>query len=73
MKNCKLFVVAANCCRIQGKLDFFGMSLLLLSAWKVLTESVESDTELVGNSYQECSLPRTDSLLIVSEVYGKLL
>ena len=44
----QMFVVAANCCGIQGKLDFFGMSMLV-SAWgEVLAEGGEVNTELVA-------------------------
>ncbi len=44
----QLFVAAANCCGIQGKLDFFGMSLLI-SAWgEVLAEGGEENTELLA-------------------------
>lgn len=44
----QLFVVAANCCGIQGKLDFFGMSLLLSARGEVLAEAGEDDACLVG-------------------------
>ena len=44
----QLFMVATNCCGVQGKLDFFGMSMLV-SAWgEVLAEGGETDTELVA-------------------------
>ena len=42
----QLFVAAANCCGIQGKLDFFGMSLLLSSRGEVVAEGGEQDCEL---------------------------
>ncbi|PLX89955.1 MAG: carbon-nitrogen family hydrolase [Desulfuromonas sp.] len=42
----QLFVAAANCCGIQGKLDFFGMSLLLSARGEVLAEGDEQDCEL---------------------------
>jgi len=44
----QLFVVAANCCGIQGKLDFFGMSLLLSARGEVLAEGGEENTELTA-------------------------
>ncbi|MFA7536214.1 MAG: carbon-nitrogen family hydrolase [Desulfuromonadales bacterium] len=44
----QLFIIAANCCGIQGKLDFFGMSLLLAPRGEVLAEAGEADTELVA-------------------------
>ncbi|KIH77746.1 Carbon-nitrogen hydrolase [Geoalkalibacter ferrihydriticus] len=39
------FVVAANCCGIQGKLDFFGMSLLISPWGEVLAEGGETDCQ----------------------------
>jgi predicted amidohydrolase len=42
----QLFVAAANCCGIQGKLDFFGMSLLISPRGEILAEGGETDTEL---------------------------
>lgn len=45
----QLFVAAANCCGVQGKLDFFGMSLLLAPRGEVLAEGGESDTELLAD------------------------
>ncbi|MBN2645577.1 MAG: carbon-nitrogen family hydrolase [Desulfuromonadaceae bacterium] len=44
----QLFVAAANCCGIQGKLDFFGMSLLISSWGEVLAEGGEKNTELTA-------------------------
>lgn len=44
----QLFVAAANCCGLQGKLDFFGMSLLLAPRGEVLAEAGETDTELTA-------------------------
>ncbi len=44
----QLFVAAANCCGIQGKLDFFGMSLLLSARGDVLAEGGETDKNLVA-------------------------
>lgn len=53
MEN-QLFLIATNCCGIQGKLDFFGMSLLLSARGEVLAEGGEVDTELVASfDYQE--------------------
>jgi len=50
----QLFVVAANCCGIQGNLDFFGMSLLLSARGEVLAEGGESEAELIASfDYQE--------------------
>lgn len=47
MEN-QLFVVAANCCGLQGKLDFFGMSLLLSARGEVLAEAGEIDQCIVA-------------------------
>lgn len=44
----QLFVAAANCCGLQGKLDFFGMSLLISPRGEILAEGGESDTELTA-------------------------
>ncbi len=49
----QLFIAAANCCGIQGKMDFFGMSMLI-SAWgEVLDEGGEVDTQLLATFSQE--------------------
>ncbi|GAB4171216.1 MAG: carbon-nitrogen family hydrolase [Geothermobacteraceae bacterium] len=40
----QMFVAACNCCGIQGKLDFFGMSLLIDPWGDVLAEGGETDT-----------------------------
>ena len=64
MEN-QLFVVAANCCGIQGKLDFFGMSLLLVGARRGARRGrrnrhrADGDLRLPGDG----RLPRADSLL----------
>ncbi len=44
----QFFVAAANCCGIQGKLDFFGMSLLLSARGEILAEGKEKATELLA-------------------------
>ncbi|MDA3902372.1 MAG: carbon-nitrogen family hydrolase [Desulfuromusa sp.] len=44
----QLFVIAANCCGIQGKLDFFGLSQLISPLGNVLQMAEEEDTELVA-------------------------
>lgn len=48
------FVVATNCCGVQGKLDFFGMSLIISPWGEVLAEGKEQDTELTNQlDFQE--------------------
>jgi predicted amidohydrolase len=44
----QLFIAAANCCRVQGKLDFFGMSQLISPLGNILAGADEEDTELVA-------------------------
>ncbi|PLX81013.1 MAG: carbon-nitrogen family hydrolase [Desulfuromonas sp.] len=44
----QMFVIAANCCGIQAKLDFFGMSLLIEPRGEILAEGGETDTELLA-------------------------
>jgi len=73
----QLFVVATNCCGIQGKLDFFGMSLLLSARGEVLAEGGVVDEELVAAfDYQEMVDYRAQIRCYADrrpEVYGKLL
>jgi predicted amidohydrolase len=76
MEN-QLFVVATNCCGMQGKLDFFGMSLLLAPRGEVLSEGGEVDTELVATfDFQEMVDYREQIRCYHDrrpEVYGTLL
>ena len=44
----QLFVIAANCCGIQGKLDFFGLSQLISPLGNILDIAGEDNTELVA-------------------------
>ncbi|NOY13347.1 MAG: carbon-nitrogen family hydrolase [Deltaproteobacteria bacterium] len=45
----QLFVIAANCCGIQGKLDFFGLSQLISPLGTILQLAQENNTELVSD------------------------
>lgn len=45
----QLFVIACNCCGVQGKLDFFGMSLLIAPRGEILAEGGAVDTELLAS------------------------
>ena len=73
----QLFIAAANCCGVQGKLDFFGMSLLISARGDVLAEAGETDTVLNATfdrqemmSYREqirCFVDRRP------EIYGSLI
>ncbi|MFO7765151.1 MAG: carbon-nitrogen family hydrolase [Pelovirga sp.] len=44
----QFFVVAANCCRVQGKLDFCGLSRIISPLGTLLAEAAEEDTELIA-------------------------
>ena len=44
----QFFVVAANCCRVQGKLDFCGLSRIISPLGTILAAAAEEDTELVA-------------------------
>ena len=71
------FIVATNCCGIQSKLDFFGMSLLLSARGEVLAEGGETETELIATfDYQEMVEYRAQINCYEDrrpEVYGELL
>jgi predicted amidohydrolase len=73
----QMFVAAANCCGIQGKLDFFGMSMLISARGDVLAEGGEADTELVATFSHEEMVKYRSQILSFSdrrpEVYGTLL
>ena len=72
----QMFVVAANCCGTQGKLDFFGMSLLISARGDILQEAAEQNTELVATfSHEEMVKYRSQIPCFKDrrpEVYGKL-
>ena len=72
----QLFIAAANCCGIQGKLDFFGMSLLISARGEVLAEAGEYDTVLTATfEQQEMATYREQIRCFVDrrpEIYGKL-
>jgi predicted amidohydrolase len=44
----QLFVVAANCCGVTGKLDFFGSSLIIGPKGELLAEGGYEPAELVA-------------------------
>ncbi|MCK5912878.1 MAG: carbon-nitrogen family hydrolase [Desulfuromusa sp.] len=44
----QLFIIAANCCGIQGKLDFVGLSQLISPLGNVLQIAAEENIELVA-------------------------
>lgn len=76
MEN-QLFVAATNCCGIQDKLDFFGMSLLLSPRGEILAEGGATETELIATfDYQEMVDYRAQIRCYHDrrpEIYGTLL
>ncbi len=72
----QLFVAAANCCGIQGKLDFFGMSLLISARGEVLAEGQEKDVELLATFRKEELIKYRGEIPCFNDrrpdVYGKL-
>ncbi len=72
----QLFIAAANCCGVQGKLDFFGMSLLISARGEVLAEAGETDTVLNASfDRQEMTEYREQIRCFVDrrpEIYGSL-
>lgn len=72
----QLFIAAANCCGIQGKLDFFGMSMLISSLGEVLAEGGEEDTELLATFNREEMIKYRSQIPCFNdrrpEIYGTL-
>jgi omega-amidase len=70
------FVAAANCCGRQGKLDFFGMSLLIAPRGELLAEADDFATELVATfDFQEFADYRAQITCFADrrpDVYGTL-
>lgn len=70
----QLFVIAANCCGIQGKLDFFGLSQLISPLGHVLEMAGEEETELVANlDFSEMEKYRNQIKTLVDrrpDIYG---
>ncbi|ABA87375.1 nitrilase/amidohydrolase superfamily protein, class 5 [Syntrophotalea carbinolica DSM 2380] len=44
----QVFVLAANCCGVQGKLDFFGSSMILSPRGEVLAEAKDQPCEVLA-------------------------
>ncbi len=68
------FVIAANCCGVQGKLDFFGLSQLISPLGNILQIAEESDTELVADfDFSEMEKYRAQIKTLVdrrADIYG---
>jgi predicted amidohydrolase len=48
MEN-QLFIVACNACGIIGKLDFFGMSLIIDAKGELLAETGDGEGEIISS------------------------
>ncbi|MDT8424277.1 MAG: carbon-nitrogen family hydrolase [Desulfuromonadales bacterium] len=72
----QLFVAACNCCGVQGKLDFFGMSMLIAPRGEVLAEGGAVDTELIATfDFAEMAEYRAQIRCFADrrpEIYGQL-
>ncbi len=70
----QLFIIAANCCGIQDKLDFFGLSQLISPLGTVLEVAAETDTELVAEfDFTEMEKYRAQIKTLVdrrADIYG---
>lgn len=70
----QLFIVAANCCGRQGKLDFFGLSQLVSPLGTVLARAEEEDTELVATlDFSEMEAYRQQIAILMDrrdDIYG---
>lgn len=73
----QLFIAASNCCGIQGKLDFFGMSILIAPRGEVLAEGGEADTNLTATfDFAEMAEYRQQIRALADrrpEIYGERL
>ncbi len=70
----QLFIIAANCCGLQGKLDFFGLSQLISPLGNLLQTAEEAETELVANfDFSEMEKYRAQIKTLVdrrADIYG---
>jgi len=72
----QLFVVAANCCGQQGKLEFCGMSLVISARGEILAEKEECNAEIVATIDQQEMVTYRKQIQCYTdrrpEIYGKL-
>jgi predicted amidohydrolase len=70
----QVFIVAANCSGVQGKLDFFGLSQLISPLGNILKIAEEGDLELVGDfDFSEMESYRNQINILAdrrSDIYG---
>jgi len=72
----QLFVVAANCCGLQGKLDFFGLSQIISARGDILAEAQEAEGEILAELHLEQMLDSREHIPCFKdrrpEIYGDL-
>ena len=72
----QLFIAACNCCGVQGKLEFFGMSLLLSAKGEILAEGGEDEGEILATFEQQEMLDYREQIRCFTDrrpdIYGKL-
>jgi len=72
----QLFIAACNCCGIQDKLDFFGMSLLVSPQGAILAECGAAEGEILATFHQEEMRAYRDQIRCFTDrrpdIYGKL-
>lgn len=70
----QLFVIASNCCGVQGKLDFFGLSQIISPLGNVLQIAAEEDTELLATfDFTEMDKYREQIKILIdrrADIYG---
>jgi len=72
----QLFIAACNCCGPQGKLEFFGMSLLLSAKGEILAEGGDNEGEVLATFEQQEMLDYREQIRCFTDrrpdIYGKL-
>jgi predicted amidohydrolase len=72
----QLFIAACNCCGIQDKLDFFGLSLLVSPQGEILAECGAAEGEILAIFQQEEMRSYRDQIRCFTDrrpdIYGKL-
>lgn len=49
----QIFIVACNACGVIGKLDFFGMSMIIDAKGELLAEATENEEEIIADLYMQ--------------------
>lgn len=70
----QLFVIAANCCRVQGRLDFCGLSQIISPLGTVLAGAEEEDVVLIADcDFNEMATYREQIKILTdrrADIYG---